>query len=153
EKNDDIGPSMLSFDAKKRRVELSRPVNNVDLTAAKLRKELDAFVDTVEKTQDLWKPVAFLPTLTPEAAKVLARLTGTWAVTGKTDKGVEQKPDGESLSFDSTRVRFYRDGEFVREALLHVEVGGGSVAFDFIVEGDNPSDFGILKLEGDTLTL
>lgn len=153
EKNDDIGPSMLAFDAPKRRAELSRPVNNVGLTAAKFRKELDAFVGTVEKTQDLWKPVAFLPLLTPEAAKVLARLTGTWTAAKLVDKGEERKPDGLLFTLDSTRVRFYRDGELVREALLHIEVGGGSVTCDFIVEGANPSDFGILKLDGDTLTV
>lgn len=154
EKNDSIGPTYFALDEKGKRLTLRRPVANADVTAAKLRKELNSLVETVQKTQHLWRAAAFLPVMTPEALKVIDRLAGTWTPTASTDKG---KPLPAAVvakftfEFAGTQLRVSRDGKEVLKAAVYVEVRDGKTTFDFVAS--DATDVGILKFDGDTLTL
>jgi hypothetical protein len=53
-KNDDIGPMFFSVNG--RRLRLSSPVPNYDLTAATVKAYLQAVVDTTVNTMSLWDP-------------------------------------------------------------------------------------------------
>ena len=53
-KNNDIGPMFFSING--RRLRLSSPVPNYDLTAAAVKDYLQAVVDTVVNTMSLWDP-------------------------------------------------------------------------------------------------
>lgn len=154
ETNDEIAPAFFSLDEKGRRLTLRRPVPNADPTAAQLRKELNGFVETVRKTQDLWRPAAFLPVMTAEAQALVGKLAGAWRLTASTDRGKALAADAAGkfdFVFEKNQLRAYQDGKEVLRATVYVEVLDGRATFDFV--GDAGTDLGILKLDGDTLTL
>jgi uncharacterized protein (TIGR03067 family) len=119
-----------------------------------LRKELNAFLDIVQKSQDLWRPAAFLPPMTPEAEKLLSRLAGKWKPTASMDRGVPVPADKLkqfTFEFDGHRMRAVQDDHEALKATVYLELSDGRANFDFV--GDEATDVGILKLDGDTLTL
>src|SRR6185503_10981065 len=90
---DEIAPSHFALDERARRLTLRRPVTNAEVTPAVLSKELNAFLDLIQKTPDLWRPTAFLPAMTPEAEKLLSQLAGKWKLVASTDRGVPVPED------------------------------------------------------------
>ncbi len=53
-KNDEIGRATFSFSDQYKRIVLSMPLKNEGITAAQMRKEIDSFDQTLQKTYDLW---------------------------------------------------------------------------------------------------
>ncbi|MDB5308047.1 MAG: hypothetical protein JWO38_2249 [Gemmataceae bacterium] len=154
EKNDDIIPAFFSLDEKGRRVSLRQPVHNAGVTPAQLRKQIAAFVDVIQKTQDLWRPWHFLPPLTVEARKVLDDMAGTWTITASTDKGkpgVKEVYEKLTVVVEKNQVRFVQDGQDRLKATLYLEVKDGVICVDLLSAGG--TDVGILKIDRDTLTL
>jgi uncharacterized protein (TIGR03067 family) len=157
EKNDAIAPNIFSLDEKGKRLTFRRPVLNAGLTPAQLRKELNTFAETLQKSQSLWQGTAFLPPMTPEALKVQAQLEGTWQVTASTDRG-KRLPGFEvakdTFVFEKNQVRVLKDGKEALKATLYIELAGGKTLFELVTDDFATSvDVGILKLEGDTLTM
>jgi len=153
EKNDEIGPAAFGYEAKTRRLTLRKPLA-AGVTPAQLRKEFTAFADTIEKTQPLWRPAAFLPPPTAAARKLLDQLTGTWVPTAATLEGKAASPENLAkiaVAFEKNQLQFIQDGQEKAKAVLHVAVGDGPTTIDMI--NDAGTDLGIVKLDKETLTL
>jgi uncharacterized protein (TIGR03067 family) len=154
EKNDAIGPSRFALDEKGKRLTLRRPLNNADLTAAQLRKELNSFVEDIKTNQDLWSAANFLPAMTPEAQKLLDKLAGTWKLTDSTNMGkpLPQEAIAKfSFTIEKNQFRAFQDGNEALKSTLYIEVLDGKIIFDLV--GTSGNDRGILKMDGETLTM
>jgi uncharacterized protein (TIGR03067 family) len=154
EKNDAIGPSRFALDEKGKRLTFRRPLNNADLTAAQLRKELNSFVEDLKANQELWQPAAFLPPLTPEATKMLGKLAGNWKITESTSMGKPVPPEATAkvtFTIEKNQFRTFKDGNETPKSTIYLEVHDGKITIDLV--GTSVTERGILKLEGETLTL
>src|SRR5690606_1910229 len=87
EENERIGPAHFAFRRQDGRVHLYRPLPNRGVTAAVMRKQLDAFDELVRRTEKLWDPDNFKPAA-PDAGE-RARLRGTWKVVAIEQKGAK----------------------------------------------------------------
>jgi uncharacterized protein (TIGR03067 family) len=155
EKNDNIGPAAFGLDPKGKRLTLYKPLPNADLTPAKLRKELAGFAELIKKNKDVWQATNFIPVMTPEARKVLDRFAGTWKVTSFVDRG---KAAGSaetarlSVAIEKSTIRAVNDGkDETLKATIYLDVRDGKSVID--LHGANSVDYGIFKLEGDTLSI
>jgi hypothetical protein len=70
EENERITPAHFTFDKSDKRVHLYKSFDNIALTSARLKKELENFDLTVRRTQSVWRNENFNPT---EALKVVPR--------------------------------------------------------------------------------
>ena len=55
ESNGDIDPSAFYFDKDQKKLYLHRSLDNVGLTPARLRTQLDSFVANIRDTSEIWK--------------------------------------------------------------------------------------------------
>lgn len=154
EKNDDIGPALFGVDESAKRLVLRQPVANADITPAQLRKAITGYVDTITKNKDLWNRANFLPEMTAEAKKLLDGLTGTWKVTEASGMGKPVPADQLAkftFVFEKGSLTVTVDGQPGVSGLMYVQMKNGVVWFD--LSGATGIDLGILKLDGDTLSL
>lgn len=63
EANEKIGPAHFAFDKSDKRIHLYKSFDNVGLSAARLKAELDQFDQTVRKTKDYWRGDNFKPVI------------------------------------------------------------------------------------------
>src|SRR5262245_19777351 len=61
EANEKIGPAHFAFDKSDKRVHLYKSFGNQDLTAERLKREIEHFDTTVRKTQEYWRGENFKP--------------------------------------------------------------------------------------------
>ena len=154
EKNDDIGPALFALEEDKKRLVLRLPVNNADLAPAQLRKAITGFADTITQNKGLWNRANFLPEMTADAKKVLDRLTGTWKVAEAVTLGKPAPADQAAkitIVIDKGSLVATVEGQPGVSGTMYVQLKDGATWFD--VYGTAGTDFGILKLDGDTLTL
>jgi hypothetical protein len=89
EANEKIGPAHFAFDKSDKRVHLYKSFDHHDLTAERLKSEIEHFDSTVRKTPEYWrgesfKPVETAATPTSDSAKVgAAPGTGSAVPSGK----------------------------------------------------------------------
>jgi hypothetical protein len=61
EANEKIGPAHFAFDKSDKRVHLYKSFDNQDLSAERLKREIEHFDSTVRKTQEYWRGENFKP--------------------------------------------------------------------------------------------
>jgi uncharacterized protein (TIGR03067 family) len=92
--NERIGPCFFAFDKSDKRLHLYKTFDNIGVTPARLKKELDAFDAVVRKTQQVWRsenyaPVESLP-VAPRLVEQLPKasfLDGAWRIVRVETKG------------------------------------------------------------------
>jgi uncharacterized protein (TIGR03067 family) len=154
EKNDDIGPALFAVDEEGKRLVLRQPIGNADLTPQQLRKAITGYGETITKNKNLWNRANFLPEMTDEAKRVLDKLTGTWRVTeaATLGKAVSAADAGKiTFVFDKGALTAGAEGQTPSTGRMYLQIKDGAVWFDMC--GTHATDFGILKLEGDTLSM
>jgi uncharacterized protein (TIGR03067 family) len=154
EKNDDIGPATFALEEDRKRLILRQPVRNADLTPQHLRKAINGFVDTITQTKGLWNPINFLPPMTAEARALLDTLNGTWKVTALTAKGKAATPEEAAkftFVFDQGVMTGGSEARADTNGRVYLQIKDGVVWFDLYAV--RSAALGILKVEGDTLTL
>jgi uncharacterized protein (TIGR03067 family) len=70
EANEKIGPAHFAFDKGDKRVHLYKSFDNQDLSADRLKREIDHFDTTVRKTQDYWRGENFKPSAVAASPKL-----------------------------------------------------------------------------------
>jgi uncharacterized protein (TIGR03067 family) len=101
EENERIGPAHFTFDKSDKRVHLYKAFDNVGLSPARLKKEIDGFDAVVRRTQSVWRAENFtaaealpvMPRTTDPAAQEAASLRGSWRI-------VRIEAKGESITED-----------------------------------------------------
>jgi len=154
EMNDDIGPVQFSIDGKDRRLILRKPVHNDGITSVMLRKEIDSFMDVISKNQVVWAYGNFLPVMSIAEKKLLAELSGTWQVIETAQAGKSAPAENVAkltLVFENGKLTINNDGKPMATNDFHIQMKNGAIWFDFV--NQYGSEVGILKLEGDELTL
>lgn len=148
--------SAFNYDPSSKWLFLFCAIDNRDISPAILRKSVDAFDRSVETTYPHWNAQVLQPirVVDSEAAKATRqKLQGTW-------KGVTHVLDGQStdlsnrsvlITFTDKKLVLNVDGTTTSATLVFPENQGAN-AFDFAYDAGGLEN-GILKLEGNTLTL
>jgi uncharacterized protein (TIGR03067 family) len=179
EANEKIGPAHFAFDKSDKRVHLYKSFDYQDLTAERLKGEIEHFDTTVRKTQEYWRGENFKavetaaapPTSTPPsvvASRPPARddgesekLVGDWQITAIQVNG-QKTPDnvleGRKPGMTIRRVadRITADLRIASDRTRTVTVGLDAAATTpriDLIDDQNRVEQGIYKLDGDTLTL
>lgn len=89
--------------------------------------------------------------------KVMASLEGEWIVTKHVENGVEKnaeklKKESSRYVFKGDKVTFHRDGKNRGDAAVTLDTKNEIIRIGIKPEKE-PKDLGILKIDGDTLTL
>jgi uncharacterized protein (TIGR03067 family) len=154
EKNDDIGPALFAIDEKHKRLVLRQPLSNANLTPQQLRKAITEYTGIITKNKELWNAANFRPEMSAEAKKLLARLDGTWKLAEGKSKGQVVPADqlGKfAFTFDKGSLTVTFDGKPAANGKMYLQIKNGAVWFD--MHGTGGTDLGLLKLDGQTLTL
>jgi uncharacterized protein (TIGR03067 family) len=158
QENETIGPARFSFLEAEKNLRLQRPTPNRDMSAVKLRKEIESFDALARKTKPLWLREAFIRigSVPPEVLQEgRDHLKGEWQVLEmwNFDKPVPTE------NIQKTKPVFRFDGDKV-----HTVNGGSTSTANYMVDPrgklgridlieKNVATHGIYKLENDTLTL
>jgi uncharacterized protein (TIGR03067 family) len=130
------------------------PIANADITPAQLRKAITGYVDTISQTKTLWNSTNFLPEMTAEAKKILDRLNGTWKVTeaSASGKAVPAEQNAKiTIVIDKGTLTATAEGQPGASGVMYIQIKPGVVWFDVV--SASGTEVGILKFDGDTLTL
>lgn len=148
--NERIGPAHFAFDTNDRRVHLYKSFDNKNLTAERLRKEIEQFDRTVRSTQDFWraenfapvKEVVFtpLPTVSADPVPVTPvsrekpdamEVRGTWQITAIHAKGRRTPDDVLRDRQPKMEIRAARDGDpgpvLKNKTMAELHTGPGNV--------------------------
>jgi uncharacterized protein (TIGR03067 family) len=154
EKNDDIGPALFSVDEPGKRLVLRQPLGNANITPVQLRKAITGYVGIITQNKHLWNRANFLPEMTAEAKKVLDGLDGTWKVTEAVSMGkavAAEEAAKINFVFDKGTLTAGAEGQMSASGLMYIQIKDGVVWFDMYAP--QGTDYGILKVDVDTLTM
>jgi|GEM_PF-3746156 len=153
-RNNDIRPAFFALDEKRQRLILRAPIHNADVDAAVLDKQIDAFMDVFVKNKELCACDKFLPLPTMDEKTLLEKLAGTWTVSEGTSEGKpvddNQVTNTVFVIKNGTVTRIF--GEVQGTSTLHIQKKKDGVLW-FEIADDRGFERGIMKLEGDTLTI
>ena len=79
EANEKIGPAHFAFDKGDKRVHLYKSFDNQDLSADRLKREIEHFDTTVRKTQDYWRGENFKPSAVAAGSEAEPR-AAAWSI-------------------------------------------------------------------------
>src|SRR5262245_54652398 len=77
-KNNEINPAAFTMAKQNKRVYLTKPLPNVDVKPADLRKLVEDMDKLIQDNTDLWKLSNFVPPVAEEGLEQLASLEGKW---------------------------------------------------------------------------
>lgn len=161
--NATITPAYFTFNAKTKRLYLMMTVDNIGITAEKLRTLIDQFDGYVRSTANDWNarnfraaPVA--PPMSPEAQAMAAKLDGTWEVVEEESKGTKSDPAAVkaaeiTFTFNKGKVVMKTAQGAHIDATVWILPTANPMQFDLYFPANKAIERGIAKLEGDTLTI
>lgn len=162
--NERIAPCFFAFAKTDKSLHLYKTFDNIGVTGARLKKELDAFDGVVRKTQMVWRSENFtaaemlpVPPRPIEAPpKASSPLEGAWRVVRFEDKG-ESHTENELIG--QPRIVFENDRATVKVGLrperkvrVKIDPAQKPKAIDFIAE-DGAVEAGIYIYETGLLTV
>jgi uncharacterized protein (TIGR03067 family) len=170
EENERIGPAHFVFNKDDQRIHLFKALDNVEVTPARLREEIEGFDRTVRTTQSIWRNENFQPgaatteliaapprDVTLDVREELRKLQGVWHVVALQLRGQKATADQleevkPTLTFDGETAVF-QSGPGV-ERVVRVRLGGTRMVteIDFI-GAQKRLEKGVYQLDGETLTI
>jgi uncharacterized protein (TIGR03067 family) len=146
-----------------KRVHISMPLDNFGITPVEMRKQIERFDAVMRKTEPYWKAANFNPLpklepLTDAGRKTLDKLIGTWVVVeeqrnGKKADAADVKDSNIVYVFAGDKCRIKSKNTNEVEASLWAGGGAEPIPLDLAFMTNRVMQKGIIKLEGDTLTL
>jgi uncharacterized protein (TIGR03067 family) len=163
EENDRISPAHFTFEKSDKRIHLYKAFDNVGLTPARLKKELDGFDAVARRTQSVWRAENFAPAevigvapraVEPSDAEILR---GRWRIVRIENKG-ESTTEEQLARFkpfvaiegESAILKIGADPE--RKVTVRIDAKGKPKQIDFIDEKGRV-ETGIYLLETGLLTV
>jgi len=118
EANEKIGPAHFAFDKSDKRVHLYKSFDNRDLTAERLKHEIEHFDTTVRKTQDDWRGENFKPAQTVAAPMADAAVLPATPPPAQPVSVTRESGDGEKLIGEWRVVEIRVNGQRTPEEVL-----------------------------------
>ena len=165
EENERIGPAYFSFDKSDKRIHLYKAIDNVGVTPARLKKELDALDAIVRRTQNIWRienfqPIETLPVVprAVEEPKKPVSFDGKWRIVRFETKG--ESITEEQLAAMKLHVSIAADQAVIKmgnvpERKLRVKLDASKMPqqIDFLDDKDGKAEAGIYFVEAGLLTI
>ena len=165
EENERISPAHFSFDKSDKRIHLYKAFDNVGITPARLKKELDAFDAIVRRTQNIWRIENFeaIETLlvlprAVEEPKTPVSFEGKWRLVRFETKG--ESITEEQLSTRKLHASIADDRAIIkigpgpeRKLRLKLDASQKPKRIDFIDDTDDKVEAGIYIIETGLLTI
>ena len=172
--NDKIAPASFTLNGKF--LYLLKPVENVGITPARLRKEIEEFDGTVRKTVNVWKPENFKAAARPQVPSAadapppaqqddprdrlqreeLAKLRGTWKIISVENNGVlrpheEIEREQPRMVFSGTEVTVKINGKNDLRGTIRIDPSRKPASLDMVT--GQVIERAIYRLEGNRLTI
>jgi hypothetical protein len=145
-------PAVFSFSDKRKRIELSRVIDNVEITPRVLREEMQKLAAIAENTASMWElgdldssAIAHAPAAAPPAA-------------AQPQKGVAAAPNSPAPNATQTVASSGLAGKWsasrsAKEAFAMLLKGDGSFVLVYVKDGKQSRSTGKFTLQGSQLTL
>ena len=148
EENERITPAHFSYDKFDRRIHLYKAFDNIAVTPARLKQELDNFDSTVRRTQNVWRsenftaaePLSIPPRTTDQEPKKTSGLDGAWRLVRLETRGQSTTEQhlaaGLGVTFTGDKVALNIGVEPERTAAVRIDPSQKPKAIDFISAND-----------------
>ncbi len=167
-KNDDIGRCTFTYDDKSHKLYMSLKIRNINMTASKLRKELDLLAEKIQSTQNIWYKDALKTenkttfpigpkgpsySTNPSTTEKRISIEGNWNMFGGVEAGVEKSYSLEQkmliqLTITKDEIVAKQDGKIVLKRKYKLEDSSRPTTIDWI-DDKGGIEYGLIRFNSD----